>query len=199
MTRRSLSFTLLLVALALPLSASQFVPLPFDEVARGSAFVVRGTVGETWSAWDAAHEVIYTYATVRVTRYVSERTGPDTIVVREAGGLVDGYKQEAIGFPELRSGENVVLFLTHWEGSTDYRIHAFNQGKMLVAKNAAGNEVLIEDPVKQGDGRLVVPGHGRTRIGVTAEAEPTGILFEEFVKMVEDARAGLTVTPADRH
>lgn len=117
-----------LALLALPLSASQFVQLSFDQVARESTYVVRGTVEQTWSKWDDAHEVIYTYATVRVHRYFGETTGPDTLVVREVGGLVDGYKQEAIGFPELRKGENVVFFLAPVEDGSAYRIHAYNQG-----------------------------------------------------------------------
>jgi hypothetical protein len=41
MHRRSL-VTLLLVLVALPLSASQFIDQPFDRVARESALIVRG-------------------------------------------------------------------------------------------------------------------------------------------------------------
>src|SRR5688500_2393849 len=112
MNRRSLSLVTLLVALtALPLSASQFVDMPFDQVARESQLIVQGTIGETFSAWDSAHEVIYTYAAVKVNRYFGESTGPDTVMIREVGGTVDGYTQEAIGFPMIRSGENVVLLL----------------------------------------------------------------------------------------
>jgi len=88
MHRRSMLVVgILLVALALPLSASQFVKLPFDQVARESAYIVRGNVEQTWSAWDDAHEVIYTYATVRVSRYFGDSTGPDTIVVRPVPSL----------------------------------------------------------------------------------------------------------------
>ena len=186
MHRRSL-VTLLLVLVALPLSASQFVERPFDSVARESALVIRGTVGQTWSAWDDAHEVIYTYATVRVNRYFGEATGPDTLIIREAGGTVDGYKMEAIGFPELRSGEDVVLLLSRWQDSADYRIHAFNQGKFLV-RNRDGVDVLIQDPLKQGESRL----SGRFgRIGVNAtDDEGPSLTIDEFSQMVNDARAG---------
>jgi hypothetical protein len=189
MNRRSMVLAvLLLVTLALPLSASQFVRLPFDDVARQATYVVRGTLGQTWSAWDDAHEVIYTYATVRVQRYFGETTGPDTLIVREAGGTVDGYTQEAIGFPILREGEEVVLMLSQWEGSADYRIHAFNQGKYLV-KNRGGIDVLTEDPVKQGDARLTRP-----RFEAKTEAIPADALtMREFAQMVEDARAGRPV------
>jgi hypothetical protein len=181
-----LSLGLLLVALSLPLSASQFIRLPFDQVARESALIVRGTVENTWSAWDDAHEMIFTYATLRVNRYFGEATGPDTVVVREAGGIVDGYVQEAIGFPEIRRGEDVVLLLSQWENSTDYRIHAFNQGKYLV-KNRGGAEVLVEDPVKQGDGRLARPDKGGARENAALDDSMT---IAEFATMVDAARAG---------
>jgi hypothetical protein len=188
MHRRTLfSLGLLLVALALPLSASQFVQLPFDQVARESALIVRGNVLDTWSAWDDAHEMIFTYATVRVTRYFGEATGPDTLVVREAGGVVDGYAQEAIGFPEIRRGEQVVLMLSRWENSTDYRIHAFNQGKYLV-RNRGGLEVLVEDPVKQGDARLANPDKFTARPNAADSGD--SMTIAEFAAMVDAARAG---------
>jgi hypothetical protein len=189
MHRRSLSLvTLLLALVALPLSASQFKEMSFDEVALESAYIVRGDVVNTWSAWDEAHEVIYTYATVRVHRYFGEMTGPDTLLVREVGGTVDGYTQEAIGFPAIRDGENVVFFLSKWEDSPDYRIHAFNQGKYLV-RNRGGVEVLIADPFKQGEARLA--GRDRDiRSHATIETEAPGLLIEEFARMVNDARAG---------
>ncbi|MFP5246990.1 MAG: hypothetical protein ACLGH0_09890 [Thermoanaerobaculia bacterium] len=193
MHRRSLSLITLLLIVALPLSASQFIQLPFDQVARESAYVVRGEVTDTFSAWDSAREVIYTYATVRVTRYFGDTTGPDTLVVREVGGTVDGYTQEAIGFPAVRRGEQVVLFLSQWEDSPEFRIHAFNQGKFLV-RNRDGVEVLVEDPVKQGDARLSRDG----RFEVTPNAE-AGLRIDEFAAMVDDARAGLAAEPHRRN
>ena len=185
MHRRALSLiALLLIVSAMPLSASQFIDQSFEQVARDATFVVRGSVIDTWSAWDDAHEVIYTYATLRVSRYFGEITGPDTLVVREVGGTVDGYTQEAIGFPAIRRGEQVVLFLSQWDNSADLRIHAFNQGKYLVRTRADRTEVLISDPVKQGEERL--PSHG-PRIATEAE---NGLLLDEFAEMVDAARAG---------
>lgn len=191
MTRRTLTLVALLALAALPLSASQFVQLPFDQVARESAYIVRGAVVDTWSAWDDAHEVIYTYATVRVNRYFGESTGPDVLMVREVGGTVDGYTQEAIGFPAIRAGEQVVLFLSQWEDGSDYRIHAFNQGKYLV-RQRAGIDVLVEDPVKQGDERLATRS-GRFSVTPNASDNAPALRLDEFAAMVDDARAGKPV------
>ncbi len=189
MHRRSLIFAGLLLILAVPLSASQFIELPFDQVASESQYIVRGTIGNSWSAWDDAHEVIYTYATVRVNRYFGETTGPDTLMIREVGGTVDGYTQEAIGFPVIRSGEDVVLMLSKWDDSADFRIHAFNQGKYLV-KNRAGRSILVPDMNRQGEARL---SHDREGM---VQADAPGLLIEEFAQMVDDARAGRGI---DRH
>lgn len=194
--KKRLSLVLIgLALLALPLSASQFVQLSFDQVARESTYVVRGTVEHTWSKWDDSHEVIFTYATVRVHRYFGETTGPDLITVREVGGMVDGYKQEAIGFPEIRQGENVVFFLTPTEDGSAHRIHAYNQGKYLV-RNRNGVEVLIADPVKQGEMRLERPD--RFDIRANAEDLDGALTMDEFAGMVEAARAGQPITVIDR-
>ena len=185
MHRRALSLiAFVLIVSAMPLAASQFIDQSFDQVARDASYVVRGSVMDTWSAWNDTHDVIFTYATIRVSRYFGERAGPDTLLVREVGGTVDGYTQEAIGFPAIRRGEQVVLFLSEWENSTDLRIHAYNQGKYLVRMRADRTEVLVSDPVKQGEERQASAGPR-----IAAEAE-NGLTIEEFAGMVESARAG---------
>jgi hypothetical protein len=188
MHRRSLVLIGMVLVLALPLSASQFLQLPFDQIAGESKYIVRGTIEQTWSAWDDAHEVIFTYASVRVSRYFGGTTGPDTLIVREVGGTVDGYTQEAIGFPMIRKGEDVVLMLAEWEDSPELRIHAYNQGKYLV-RGRMGLEILVEDPVKQGDGRLGNEGDHGPRENLMG----AGLRLEEFAQMAESARMGRAV------
>lgn len=197
MNRRSLILIAVVLALAVPLSASQFVKISFDQVTRESGYIVRGTLGATWSAWDDEHQVIYTYAALRVSRYFGVTTGPDTLIVREVGGTVGDYTQEAIGFPVLREGEQVVLFLSKWEDSGDYRIHAYNQGKFLV-KIREGVEMLVEDPVKQGEEPQSVRG---PRVRATAmDATEEGLSLDEFAGMVDAAIAGDSVAaPVVRH
>ena len=183
-----LTLSLVVLATALPLSASQWIQLPFDQVARESTYVVRGTVTTVYSAWDDAHETIFSYASIRVKHYISEAKGPEMLMVREVGGTVGDYTQQAIGFPELREGEEVVLMLTKWDDSDDLRINAYNQGKYLV-RAFNGAESLVEDPVKQGDERL--GSHGPRM-----QVEPLGM--DEFVQMVGAARAARGFTPLHR-
>jgi hypothetical protein len=189
MKHRALSLVLLLLVAAVPLSASQFIDQPFDVTARGANLVVRGMVTDSYSAWDSSREVIYTYSTVRVTRYFGETTGPDTIVVRNVGGTVDGYRQEAVGFPELRDNEHVVLMLSRNEDGADYSIHAYNQGKYLV-RMRRGMEVLISDPVQQGQERPAVSPRFNLQTDSIGDDVPA-LGMDEFARMIDDARAGV--------
>jgi hypothetical protein len=190
MHRRTLSLIAFLFLVSLPLAASQFVEVPFDQVAREAQYVVRGEIVNTWTAWDESHEVIFTYATLRVDRYFGETTGPDTLVVREVGGTVDGYTQEAIGFPMIRQGESVVLFLSPWADSSDLRIHAFNQGKFLV-RNRGGREFAVADDVHQGDARLGHDTPGAPNVRADSADADNGLSLDELAQMIDDARAGV--------
>ena len=188
MVRRSLVLSFVLIAaMAIPMSASQFIELPFDQVARESTLVVRGTVGAVSSAWNDDHDVIFSYAPIQVKQYIAGE-GPSVLMLREVGGTAEGYTQVAVGFPTLREGQEVVLFLSQWEDSVDWRIHAYNQGKYLV-RAFNGAESLVEDPVKQGDERL--GSHGPRM-----QVEPLGM--DEFVQMVGAARAARGLTPLHR-
>ncbi|HEX7830724.1 MAG TPA: hypothetical protein VF787_13790 [Thermoanaerobaculia bacterium] len=198
MHRRTLSLMALLFLVSLPLSASQFIEMPFDQVAREAQYVVRAQVVDTYAAWDDSHEVIYTYATLRVSRYFGESAGPDTLVVREVGGTVDGYTQEAIGFPAIRAGEDVVLFLAPWtDGGAEMRIHAFNQGKFLV-KERLGRELVVADEVRQGDARLGREGR-LSDVRADGTDDLSGALtIDELAAMITDARAGKRLTTLQR-
>jgi hypothetical protein len=183
-----LALSLVLLAVALPLSASQWIQLPFDQVVRESTYVVRGTVTNVYSAWNDDHDIIFSYATVRVQRYIGD-AGPATLIVREVGGTVGDYTQHAVGFPELREGEEVVLMLSKWDDSDDWRIHAYNQGKYLV-RNFDGVEQLTEDPVKQGEERTAPHG---PRMQTTGD-----LTIREFEQMVVAAREGRGRMPNHR-
>lgn len=183
MVRRSLVLSFLLIAaMAIPMSASQFIDLPFDQVAREATLVVRGTVGPVTSAWNDDHDVIFSYASIQVKQYIAGE-GPSVLMLREVGGTSEGYTQVAVGFPTLREGQEVVLFLSRWEDSADWRIHAYNQGKYLVREIRA-REYVAADPVTQGHERAT----GTPRVQADAVAEG-GMTLAELTEMVTAARA----------
>lgn len=173
--RKRVVLALLLVC-ALPLAASQFVKLPFDQVVQSSTLIVRGTVGPVTAAWNDGGEVIFSSANLEVNRYYAGH-GPQVLRIREVGGTVGEYTQQAIGFPELREGEEVVLMLTRWDDSDEWRIHAYRQGKFVVRGNRVG-----EDPIGQGEERF----HGLER----SSDDSTMMTLDEFEAMVEAAARG---------
>lgn len=186
MNRRSLVLSsLLLVALALPLSASQFAPVDFDVLARNAKVVVRATVGPVTSSWDDSREMIFSYANLNVDRYLAGK-GPEVLRIREVGGTVGNYTQEAVGFPALREGEQVVLFLTKWEGSDDWRIDGYNAGKYIVTGLRDGAELVAHDPITQGHAREANEG-----LRQSADAIGNAMTIDELEMMIYDARLAL--------
>ena len=185
MARRTLVLLFLLIAaVAIPASASQFIQLPFDQVAREATVVVRGTVGPVSSAWNDDHDVIFSYAPIEVKQYIAGE-GPSVLMLREVGGTVSGYTQVAVGFPTLREGQEVVLFLSQWEDSADWRIHAYNQGKYLV-REVHTRTLAVPDPVTQGHEPA---GNGpRVRPESVVSADESGLTLDELASMVTAAR-----------
>lgn len=179
MNRRLALLSLFVLALAVPLSASQFVPMEFDKLARGSKMVVRATVGPVTSAWDDAHEIIFSSANLEVHRYLAGN-GPKVLRIREAGGTVGNYTMEAVGFPVLREGQEVVLFLSKWEDSDDWRIEGFNEGKYVVRGLRDGAELVAHDPETQ--------GHAREAAQTLRPAANDAVSVRELELMIYDAR-----------
>lgn len=172
--------------MALPVAASQFLDVPFDETVRGTTAIVRGTVvGPVTSAWDASGEVIFSYATVRVDEYLTG-SGPSMIRVREVGGTVGDYTIQAIGFPELRSDEDVVLMLTTWEDEGEYRIHAYSKGKYLVRENARGPMLFLDQELQGGKSS----GNAKR---VAGEPDYSLDEFRDAVRAIVGARDGRPV------
>jgi hypothetical protein len=114
-----------------------------------ASLVVYGRVLSSYSQWEG--KVIYTYTTVRVSESLKGDAGP-AVTIKQLGGQIGETGLEVSGSPELKTGEEVVLFLTRWQ--KQYWIHSIVLGKFtviredgdLVAYNDLNNIGLI-DPV----------------------------------------------------
>lgn len=190
--QRFLSSLCLTILAAIPISASQFRDVAFDEVTRGSAVIVRGTLENVRSEWNSDREIIFTYANVRVSRYLAG-FGPTLLHVREVGGTVNGYTQQAIGFPELREGEEVVLFLAKWDDSEELRIHEYRKGKYVAFLGADGTERVRLDPVGQGDEPM-----SRQRFQQEAMLTNDSMSLDELQRMITNARLATESGPRNR-
>jgi hypothetical protein len=170
-----------LICLAVPLSASQFIHQPFDKIVRTSKVIVHGKVGPVTSAWNSEGEVIFSRANIEVTKYLLG-DGPAIIPLREVGGTVNGYTQQAIGFPELREGEEVVLILTKWDDSDEFRIHAYQQGKYEVRQDSNGKLRVLPSESGQGEANEVSI--------MKRSFDDAGYAMSEFEQMVEASLIG---------
>ena len=146
--RRSLVALCLLLLAAASLSGATF-DLPSDRALLDAAdVVVVGTVVGS-SAREAAGGMIYTDHQVLVEQTL-KGVAPQTIVISEAGGLVDGRGTFISGTATYQSGERVLTFLRQRPDGTYYTSHMALGvyrfvGKELI-RDANGIETLDGDP-----------------------------------------------------
>ncbi len=139
--KRLMSIGLLLLAVAVPMSASTFLRMTQGELVRGSAAVVQGQVLKVSSFWDASGRVIMTEAQIQVEEKVFGNA-PSVVVVRTFGGTVDGYTVEAQGFPTFRAKERLLLYLEAEKDGAS-RVAGYQQGQFRIVRDQAGVEFAV--------------------------------------------------------
>lgn len=139
--KRLMSIGLLLMAVAVPMSASTFFRMTPGELVRGSAAVIQGQVLKVSSFWDASGRVIVTEAQIQVEEKVFGNA-PSVVVVRTFGGTVDGYTVEAQGFPTFRAKERVLLYLEAEKDGAS-RVTGYQQGQFRIVRDKAGVEIAV--------------------------------------------------------
>lgn len=102
---------LLLVGGAVPALAESAAVLSPAELGEASVAVVRGHVYSADAAWGDI-DSIYTYVRVDVEEVLAGSGVPESIIVKQLGGVVGRLGQYVGGAPAFRPGEEVVLFLT---------------------------------------------------------------------------------------
>jgi hypothetical protein len=113
-----------------------------------SDVVVLGTVEHTESMWRGKR--IVTRAVVRVDDLAKGATA-ERIEVLAPGGTVDGVRMRVIGVPQLRVGDQSVLFLRG--ALSAYRVVGLSQGKLDVFRDDDGTPLV----------RWIPPGETRLR------------------------------------
>jgi hypothetical protein len=145
----SIVMCFVLVNEAVPLTVAK---ISLQQLTTQSNLIVYGTVGSARSQWEG--KAINTYTRVRVRETLK---GEDErfVIVKQMGGRVGTIADEVTGSPELKDGEDVVLFLVEWEGN--YWIHSIVLGKFSVLTQD-GNLVAYNDLNNVG---LINPVNGR--------------------------------------
>lgn len=160
--RRLVSATVAAVAVlaATPAWSSSFVAMSGEDLVAGSAAVVEATVTAVRSAWNEDRTAIHTYSELRVDRVIHGEA-PSTVTVRTPGGEVGGVRVEALGFPELRRAQRVLLFL-HLGTDGTARITGHRQGQYTVVPGPRGEAMAIS--AQRDDAHLVAPGERGDRL-----------------------------------
>jgi len=149
MLRKALSivpFALALAFAANDANATVAVPLSFDALTKQSDVVVIATVVESTSFWAPNKERIYTHTKVLVLRSLKGLPKTQSLVVRQWGGQVGGVRMDVPGNANLKTGEEVVLFLSNDEtfhyvvglAQGKFTLQADSTGKKLASRNLAG-------------------------------------------------------------
>lgn len=136
------AFVFLMIVGILPASASTFVAMTAEELIAEADAVVQGTVIQLESRWDKNGRIIVTEATVQVSEAIVG-SAPSQIVVKTPGGEVANYRMEALGFPQLAKGEEVILFLKADQNIQVSRIVGHQQGHFEVVKRLDGVSLAV--------------------------------------------------------
>ena len=136
----NLHFLLRLLTLLIPFSAAtSFYIRPFSDFTQTTQNIVRGTLSDVHATnltTSDGQKAIYTYANVNVKEVFKGEINQHSIVVRKIGGTVDGYTVDIPSSPELKDGEDTVMFLSQQKEDGSYEITGLELGKFgLEEKN----------------------------------------------------------------
>lgn len=141
---------------ALPASATVVLALDLRELTWRSDRVVVADVVAMRPAWDGRRERIDTWVELRVVEsWKGEVPAGGRVVVRRAGGTVNGITMVVIGEAGFVAGERAVVFL---KGPSDRaQVVGMAQGKRTLRRDAAGRSVAEGTA---GGARAVAPDAG---------------------------------------
>ena len=144
-----------LLCLAAPAAAATAVAVSVEELARGSAAVVRGKVTGARAHRSEDGRRIFTTYDVKVAR-VWRGVAPRKVKVTVPGGTLGDLAQRVDAAPELAKGEEVVLFLER-AGPGRFAIAGMAQGKFAVeagrARPGLDHFVFVRTAVPEGERR----------------------------------------------
>jgi hypothetical protein len=152
-------------AAALPAATAPHMPL--ETLVERSPRIVHGSVGRSWTAWDAERRFIWTHYEVHVSEALR---GPSTrLVLSEPGGTVDGMTMHVPGAPRYGVGEEVVVF-AYPTGIGLWRTRGLGQGKYSVSRRTGLPLVRA-----QGSGALPLVERGAARLRSVAAPAPASL------------------------
>ena len=126
--------------LALPLEATVARYVPFDQKVDEAEAIVLGRVVGTRASFDPTGRWIVTTATVEVDKSYKGAAQGGTVELVLPGGAVGGIRQETVGVPSLREGDERILFVKNERlGPT---VLYLDQGSYEVVKDSSGRRTV---------------------------------------------------------
>lgn len=169
--------------------ATTVVAQSFESICREADMVFVGSVSRVESRWTAQEEgTIETVVTFSDLLPLFGVEG-DEVVLRFAGGAVDGMREEIAGMPQFEVGDRVVVFARR--GRLVSPIVGFHQGLFRVVEGDQGPVVLNQSrfPVTAVEGRTL-------RFGSAAQGVSAAMPLDSFLSQVrENLAARLDATP----
>ena len=122
--------------------ATVAVELQRPQLVADADLVVRVTVLDHRSAWNADNTAILTWTRLRVTEYL-KGSGPAELTLRQMGGEAEGMVQYVPGDPRLATGTDAVLFLRRGDAVTF--LTAMAQSVFLIDRGVDGGSYVRRD------------------------------------------------------
>jgi hypothetical protein len=162
--------------------ATTVVAKDFGSICHEADMVFVGSVSRIESRWAAPEQgtidTLVTFSDLVPLLGVDDQD----VVLRFAGGAVDGMREEIAGMPSFEVGDRVVVFARH--GRLVSPIVGFHQGLFRVVDRKGVPVVLNEGrfPVTRVEGQAL-------RFGSTAEGAGSAMALDLFLDRVREALA----------
>lgn len=179
--RRVAGLAVLLLLAALPAWSTLVPRLTLEQMVDEAASVVHGKVLRTWSAWDGAHQFIWTHYEIGVADTM-KGTSTTTVTISEPGGEVNGVHMTISSAPSYLVGEEVVILATATEIGFQ-RTAGWGQGKFAVGL-ANGNKIIRAPGL--GAELVDLPGQGANKSAGTSRKSLDGLSLNEFKAQLRD-------------
>lgn len=172
-----LAIGLLLCGSLTTVTATTAILLPDDDLIVSSRLIVRGQVIARESQWDASHERIYTYITIRVDEFLKGSLSSRELVIRQLGGEVGTTAQVVFLSPEFSPSEEVLLYLNPAPDGA-LRIAHFFMGKFSVVTDPTTRQKFVKREIDQS--HLESPASETLQTGEITDSMELGAYLEKI-------------------
>ena len=159
----------LLVGVALHLSATVIVPADLSELIHDAQWIARGTVVRVDGQWTDDRRTIETVVTLETERYLKGDAG-ETLQFRVPGGVLGRFRNIVVGAPQFAVGQRVVVFLGA-SGPRVPHVLGLHQGVYRLGASPEGQALVLPPPSMPGVSGPVMRGAADRRPAPLGEFE----------------------------